>query len=113
MKTETKVEATPGPWVANIGEVGFERLGSAYGSHGCLITEANGKYGNIAIADVLMQAPDIGSGMANARLIAAAPELLAALEAMLSVYPAGGNGDAEDRHRVVELSKAAIKKARG
>ena len=49
----------------------------------------------------------------NALLWAAAPELLEALEAMMSVYPAGGSGDAEDRHKAVEKAKAAIKKAKG
>lgn len=49
----------------------------------------------------------------NARLWAAAPDLLEALELMMGVYPEGGSGTVEDRNNAVEKAKAAIQKARG
>lgn len=48
---------------------------------------------------------------ANAKLIAAAPDLLEALEAIMSIYP--DRGDVMDRVNVnvIQMAKEAIKKA--
>lgn len=54
---------------------------------------------------------------ANARLIAAAPELLEALEGMIEVYGSEGDVDGLPKHEVelnlIAFARAAIAKARG
>ncbi len=69
MSEETKVQHTPGPWKA-----------SPYSSIvGCAVTAQPDPRANT----VLVAA--VRSGQANARLIAAAPKMLAALKAVVGV----------------------------
>lgn len=82
---------TPGPWVA---------INRGYKSH---VTD-NGMNWNAEI---------VGPGHgANARLIAAAPELLAALEAFIHMATHHAMPD-EERRAILKQSRAAIAKARG
>lgn len=100
---ESMPQHTPGPWTAPSAGI--------YTETGKMIA---------AVADPRMakQAcapgghPNMDEGHANARLIAAAPELLEALESLLNQNMAGVDLSARDRH---ELCKAAavIQKARG
>ncbi len=58
--------------------------------------------------------PKIASeNLANARLIAAAPELLSALEDMLGTYMGDREMTAEDCVRAADIARAAIAKAKG
>lgn len=84
---------TPGPWLFH------EGLGW------CLV-----KAGNREVLKY-MHSPD-HENQANARLIAAAPELLEVLEDLLYAYCDPGNqgGDHDEK---VEAARAAIAKARG
>jgi hypothetical protein len=50
---------------------------------------------------------------ANARLIAAAPELLEALQEMLNRYAPYGSGDSNARAEAINKATSAISKARG
>jgi hypothetical protein len=92
MKTETK--HTPGPWKAE----GWENL-VVNSADGHTMTLAAG--GNWA---------DLAELKANARLIAAAPDLLAALVAMLNRY---GDKSAFPMCDASISARAAIAKAKG
>ena len=84
---------TPGPWVI------AERVPTARIDNARMIRPAdhhNYEYGATAI---------VGTSEANARLIAAAPELLAALQDMVEV--------AESQGHIVKKARAAIAKATG
>jgi len=83
-----EVKHTPGPWRVN---------------HRCVEDEARN-----AIASVYRNVDGTGHNKANARLIAAAPDLLAACEAILS-----GWGHQDGVSRAVEKARAARAKARG
>ena len=85
----TKQTHTPGPWIAKP----TASLGPQY----AVYPEASGP--DIAIVY------DHGNTEANARLIASAPELLAALEAILAVNP--------DLAEVADTARAALEKAKG
>ncbi len=50
---------------------------------------------------------------ANARLIAAAPDLLAALALILADYSAAYGGDEKDEPKAMKAARAAIAKAEG
>lgn len=90
---------TPGPWV--IGRSGHGRPYQVETAGGLCIT----KWGGIS-------RPASAEGEANARLIAAAPELLAALDDLLIAYCDPGN-QGSDHDEKVEAARAAIAKARG
>ena len=113
MTTET-TKHTPGPWGLALGEL-----------MGASVTAENG---DRIIAEVVYPYETTGWGPedeANARLLAAAPDLLAALEELkrtikqLDSYPGtryvGGvpAGMIEAVHRAAEQADAAIAKARG
>lgn len=96
---------TPGPWRIRAERYKFIRIETALSG--------------IAGLDTID-----GEGMANARLIAAAPDLLAALEAMVAVHDKpcrfDHNGYCQSHyldHQVdgclVQIARDAIKKARG
>lgn len=89
MKTLKNVEHTPGPW--ELFEPSAEETTQLIGN------------GTIHIADIYMT--DFPAGAADARLIAAAPELLAALEALVDSDYKG----LESRNK----AETAIRKARG
>lgn len=88
---------TPGPWAAtykHLGDAPFVVESGQPGepNGGCYMAECYG--------------PD---AEANARLIAAAPELLEALELLLFAPPSG----CVDHHAIDAKARAAIAKARG
>ena len=93
---------TPGPWTARI------QKNKSHADLGWIIEHSNGRIGwaSLAYADTNREAgADDPSREANARLIAAAPDLLAALEGVLRVA---------DRATVeFDAARAAIAKARG
>lgn len=97
---------TPGPWFAQAGYLTIYNL-----SDGTVGTTC-------ALAKVLREQPGDDQAEANARLIAAAPELYDAAEAALNALlaccvPAGG---VDDRKAIVEaqwMLRAAIRKATG
>lgn len=90
---------TPGPWKVE------KELTSRTGEW--LIAKDAGDRGRgIAIAETV---PATGKELANARLIAAAPELLKALTKCVEVMSNGGTWTLEDHHTAL----AAITKATG
>jgi hypothetical protein len=94
-----KTEHTPGPWD------GSERnaVTAMKGEIGVAILEPLKHFwGNAAVVD------DFGTMQANARLMAAAPDLLAACEAIVAGW--GHHGGVS---RAVEMARAAVAKARG
>ena len=84
MSTDDKAH-TPGPWHATLHQVGDEN--------------------NVRVADCYSLEKGHDTARANARLIAAAPDLLAALEALLLL--------ADPCESAVGVARAAIAKARG
>ena len=90
---------TPGPWII------YWRQGKSEmkGGPGSVQAVSGGK-----IARVFARTEDEGAQGANARLIAAAPDLLAALEAMMFDCP-----DSYPVYAAVKRARAAIAKARG
>lgn len=107
---------TPGPWSAELMKIGTIKRGtSAY-------VLLDGDEYNIAMISSWKSQPDTAAeAEANARLIAAAPELLEALEALLNadLYADGEgihfikNADTADGERAVQMARAAIAKATG
>lgn len=89
MKNQTY---TPGPWYAQ-----HNQISSLTSSHGCTITNCNAT--SRGISDVEVEA--------NARLISAAPEMLAALQACTL---ANWNR-LDDISNAIKLARAAIAKA--
>jgi hypothetical protein len=92
----TVAEHTPGPWVAEFSEA----VSVLDGERGrvCTINWLKGPYGAFG------RKPD-AEGEANARLIAAAPDLLAALKAVVAI--------ADRKTDEFDLARAAIAKAEG
>ena len=81
---------TPGPWYLHDGLMGYEIHNK-----------------NLIVAHITTE-PNAVSEDANARLIAAAPELLEALEALI-----GADGPDYIRSKYWDMARAAIAKARG
>jgi hypothetical protein len=100
MTTETKATHTPGPWRAEIRDL----TASTDDGRLCFV-------GYIVAGDrelaVLYSDTDRET---NARLIAAAPELLAACKLAVEAFPIDQFGEAERRR---ELCRKAIAKAEG
>lgn len=96
-----KTTFTPGPWIVRCNDIVYS------------IGDNGGRF----IADCertdksKRPAPPCEEDQANAYLIAAAPELLAALEALISMT--ADDSDAPDRVSVFRQSAAAIAKAKG
>lgn len=89
---------TPGPWhlinsvcVGGPIEPGWEEAGTG-------------------IAHCGMRARTQEEAAANARLIAAAPDMLAAIEAFVGAWD---RGDTHDGHEALGMAKSALTKARG
>lgn len=111
MTTETRTEHTPGPW-----RIGEKPTGEA---HPWIVGERDMEraiFGadsiKLAVCEQWYGEPESAEAEANARLIASAPELLAALEALrgdLLRYP---NDDAK-REMIINAADDAIAKARG
>ena len=99
---------TPGPW---------EKCGGAT-PHYCAINSQKG-YIIFGLADHLVdkekgkpiKAPDMWEQQANARLIAAAPELLEALEDVIGRFTEAF--PASETYEPIIAARAAIKKAKG
>jgi len=107
-----KAKHTPGPWYALRGQ---RNISIRHKTGDRLLPMVN-------VASVRGQFPTdcpYGSSEANARLIAAAPELLDALIALLGVAPSKAPGaglivGAEEKHaNALQAARAAIKKATG
>lgn len=102
-----KMKHTPGPWTQHVNstEVSFDILGSDVS----WVAQAHGHLNNLT--------PEIG--LANAKLIASAPELLEALEYLVftasklwnEVSPIKSSDTITVTHPIIEAAKSAIKKA--
>ena len=101
-------EYTKGPWKAELGEVYEVR--DAEDGRICIITNLRGRHG-------LGGRRADGESASNARLIAAAPELLEALKEMVFVYADQERGYdyflGKHVPTVLKTAKAAIAKAEG
>lgn len=75
MTTETHTQHTPGPW-------SYEPDHSTHNLGGFLVTTTGGRFDLLEVPR--STPPTGGTAKANARLIASAPDLLAALEALMS-----------------------------
>ena len=99
----TKASHTPGPWVLSDEWEGILVHAPQSCKFVCEVTETNPVYTN----------PESGisnaEALANARLIAAAPDLLFALENLLAVK----NGEGGTVFDSDEIARAAIAKAKG
>ena len=90
--THTRTQHTPGPWA--IGDVQDD------------VSPYPVLAAGIPVANVPYRGPCEAQDWADARLIAAAPDLLAALEQIVDAYENGGEGD-------FLSAMQAIRKARG
>ena len=93
-----KTKHTPGPWEAIIYDGAFDQP---------LITSGHGTIGRL-------HGMEDRQHEANAKLIAAAPELLGSLVKILDNFKsciAGGNGELETDKEDIAKAEAAIKKA--
>ena len=98
IEPERNAKHTPGPWMLD------HPIG--------LVLDAAGAAIQTAGANCLND--DDGSGYANARLIAAAPDLLQALKETLAYWDSCGFSDCEpDCECIVQSVQAAIAKAEG
>jgi len=97
-------EHTPGPWTIQAINLSVHRVGFEY-----IVRDAR----NCALAEVghIDSITDGGEGEANARLIAAAPELLAALEAAFDSWYDDPRHFQTRELAWVGLARAAIAKA--
>lgn len=93
---------TPGPWLFHQPWAGFSKI---TGPSGELI------FGIAAGADHERQSSDVCD--ANARLIAAAPELYAALEAITDQLERIGDTRPHKDGQFIDDARAALKKAQG
>jgi len=98
---------TPGPW--KVGEsIGANIVTKTGEMRACFtVIEADGFIAGSGVAMAHIK-PDADESNANARLIAAAPDLLAALEWMVSAYT-----DEDDSGPFIQRARAAIAKATG
>lgn len=95
---------TPGPWVAQVDTVRKSVRAPGRAAQGPLFLIR-------VLRDSSFGPGDAGEAqvIANARLIAAAPELLEALQNLLAVY----NGEGGTRYHAGDIASAAIAKATG
>ena len=97
MKTLEELGVSPAPW--------NEKLWATSDDYGHEILDYNHK----SICDMRLLQGE--TRIPNARLIAAAPELYAALFEMVEMYRDGGSYDYEQE--VIKMAKAALAKAGG
>lgn len=90
---------TPGPWKMN--DLRHQRAGKIKIEHDCAVS---GQYGLTSHVANVMSRSECADG--NANLIAAAPELLEACEALLRALPSEFNGSPELRQAHEAISKA-------
>lgn len=100
----TQAAHTPGPWELSEYRPPYDDMG---GDHSIGYTDADGVFWEIATLE-----PWRGSRHADARLIAAAPDMLAALEEIESL-PVDDYGCREIPPGFLDKARAAIAKARG
>lgn len=109
MTTDTKVTHTPGPWRLLVGDEGdFILHGDSPEPHGQ----------NMVICSRNIGTPNSAEGIANARLISAAPDLLAALKHAIEVDTEWRSRHGEYRRtpeyqESYDMAIAAIAKAEG
>jgi len=92
---------TPGPWVILLDDDAIEIVGNA-------------DERSVPVADIMLDehtsfAPQMIEAVANANLIAAAPDLLEALENLLAVH----EGQGGTKYHAGDIARAAIAKAKG
>lgn len=107
----SKQQHTPGPWHVVLSDNATPHI---LHEHGCDSSDC----GDLSSRVCVMPAEIVAdyNSLANASLIAAAPELLEALEAVLSAEPADGAyllGETESERAAYANARAAIAKARG
>lgn len=92
-------KGTPGPWSYLDDEPDW-------------VTDSND---NIAVARVTRYNTDAKAQLANAKLIAASPDLLAALQSLVEIYDNDGSCfyTTETKQRALDKAKVAINKALG
>ncbi len=102
---------TPGPWH-------FEpcNIGSEKNRYNPIVTHEGGNvariFADVAMPGLTSKAPDLETAEANARLIAAAPDLLEACKVTLKALDAEWGGEATDGDNTVRHAmRAAIAKA--
>jgi hypothetical protein len=95
----TTAQHTPGPWAFDDADPRTRFV----------IRSAGGTV--VAVASPLPHAPDFPEREANAHILAAAPDLLAALERL--DYGIGNGADDNEWNAACEQARAAIAKARG
>lgn len=93
----------PGPWRVSEMNNGFIFVKHDSNAHGPLV---------VTVAWVVVREGCYVEGEANARLIAAAPDLLAACRAMVECCGSSENWNGETRH-ALSVIEAAIAKAEG
>lgn len=91
---------TPGPWKANLA------------AHQLRVPDSVNTVHGLHVCDVASYGASPEQRHANARLIAAAPELLSALESILSETD-GRNASHIGQDRAFSIARAAIAKAKG
>jgi hypothetical protein len=96
---------TPGPWIVKWGSKGYARAVDAPGD-----ADIQGAVGRIVRWNGLGM-PASETGKANARLVAAAPDMLAALKRLIVIYK--NDGHARPCDCPACAGKAAIAKAEG
>ena len=104
MTSDTRVQNTPGPWVL------CRDNGARDDDPICI--HSPGRGGVAEVWQAIKPNSDRAEEMANAHLIASAPDLLAALEA-LTQLGTDDNGAIIVGPRGWELAQAAIRRARG
>lgn len=105
-----KTQHTPGPWITQTDEIGKVRITDS-ATEGITIAEVRTRF--VAIGR-LKACASVEEREANAQLIAAAPELLAALGEMLEQFGHYCEGT-EDPAEIAaqEQARAALNKAKG
>ena len=90
---------TPGPWAVRVEEQHY-------------VPSAEGRIANVLFPRYYADGAEV---MANARLISAAPELLEAMELLMTEVEESGNADAKDFGwpKAIKSARAAIAKAAG
>jgi hypothetical protein len=102
MKMNTQAQCTKGPWT--VGDPNYAGC-ATYGIHAI---DGGEEY---VIADVCSDVPMRINQRANARLIAAAPELLALALRVSSLNPDAGEIGDGTLHQLVDAARAALAKA--
>ncbi|MDI6404992.1 hypothetical protein QL217_09450 [Cronobacter malonaticus] len=112
-----KFKGTPGPWeVMNATDV-FTQQGSANGSGVVCDNDDGWQVAGCFNGETFVQGElvtlSLSEKEANARLIAAAPELLEALQISMKVMQEGRNVSYPDLYGAINKARAAIAKAIG